>query len=371
MRSVIHNYQVNKQSINLGSESLALRCAYVLSDAVLSTGTSYAFICYDHYFRSMSPENKIRAMEAQSPEEFAKLGAGTADQMINMLKLHKKVKHPVPGQIIAFKKLEKSINTLWEFDHQENLARMMLTGMPQLEPLMKDENFLVLSVHSVQSELNDKYFYPCSKIMNLDFEEDDAIDLFFLPMEFITYVETQSIPRSHKPFFTEHLFMFPNVNSLSSEELKAVRSSLSSETAPFRSKVDEWVKACAKDSPGQTRNFFDKEIKPLAATIQQKMEQNQLLQYVDKHYENEKPRIEVVGGEVCLSVIWAFYHALGIIPDETWKMLEALNTTEKAGERRVPVLINKMKKESKGFFSKLKELKEEIVLPTRKTLDID
>jgi len=371
MRSVIHNYIHNNKNISGGSESVALRSAFLLSEQVLSTGCSYGTICYDEFMRGMSPEVKLRVIQENDTDDFKDLG-GSPEFALNVLKAHKKIKHPTPAQIISYKKIEKTIDKLWEFGHLENLNKLQMLGMPQLAPLVNDNTFVILSVDYSDSELDDEYFYPTSKILTLDFEDDKEIDLFFLPMEFMFYADTQSLKRHSKPFYFRQLLSFPNINVLNVEELKAIKSNFSAETKIIHGRVDEWVKACATQSERETRNFFDREIQPLFPAIQKKIDTDTILQHVDSHYVDDKPRVEVMGGEVPLSLIWDFYSFTGILPEATLARLEEMNKLVKMGEKRVPVLANRGHGGIKNLKAKMKEMKkEEFVMPSRKIMDID
>jgi len=247
-----------------------------------------------------------------------------------------------------------------------------LTGMPQLEPLIDKDTFILLAVHSSKAELEDKDFYPTSKILTLDFEDDKEIDLFFLPMEFMLYVDTQSLKRHSKPFYFRQLLSFPNINVLNVEELKAIKANISPETKVLHGRVDEWVKACATQSERETRNFFEREIQPLFPAIQKKIDTDTILQHVNSHYVDDKPRVDVMGGEVPLSLIWDFYSFIGNLSEETLARLEELNKLSEIGKRRVPVLANRGHGDLKNLKAKMKEIKqEEFVMPSRKIMDID
>lgn len=371
MRSVVHNFILEKNCINSGSESMALRCAYLLSGEVLSTGCSYGTVCYDEYMRSGDIEMKVRALEIYEPQIFSE-NWDSADNVISMLKVIKKTKHPQPQQIILHKKLEKAIAQLWEHTHIENLNKMMKSGLPQLAPLVNDDDFVVLPVHTKETEQDDKYFFPMSKIFNLDFEEDENIDLFFLPFEFTLNLFMEKMPAELKPRFMETVLVLPNLNALTTDELKAVKAALQSETAPLHLKMDEWIQACATRSEKETRAVFENEIKPLTTAIQQKLDENPVIKHIDSLYGGDKPRVEVVMGEAPLQLVWEFYNTQGTIPEQTWKILEAMNSNGSITATRIAFMANKAATGwDKTLESPAKTVEAEVVAPVRKTLDID
>ncbi|MCG3167932.1 MAG: hypothetical protein POELPBGB_03732 [Bacteroidia bacterium] len=357
--------------INGRSESMALRSAYLLGDGVCSAGNSYGTITYDSFFKTMRIEDKVRHIEKRSPDEFKSMGV-SAEQFIQMLKLHKKLKHPTPQQIIAHKKMVNALETLWKLDHQDALNRMMTTGLPQLAPLTETDELNMLGADNNNPERDDFDSFPLSKSLTLDFGENANNDIFFLTLEFMVDLFQQKLPVDRKPFFVEQVFTFPNLNVLNVDELRTVKANVKKEADPFRQKVNEWIKACNEKSPEQSRNLFYNELLPLTKPLNQKLEQDPILQHTGRLY-TQKVEGYVVMGEMPLLTVWAFFLFNGVIPEATRKVLEEYSQKPEYQNRRVPFLANKFTENANDLTTEITTPEDNTTppLPTRKTLDID
>ncbi len=370
MHSIVFNYDKNSGIIG-NSESLTLRCAYIISDFLATAGTSFKSILYDSIFSRVKLEMKVKIIESRLDEELKILGA-TGEQMIWFIKQHKKLKHPTPQEIILYKKLEKNIESIWKIHHESMLKKLNNTGLPQLEPFLLYQEMGVICVSEEDAELEAPDSYPISKILTLSFGERADNDILFLTIEFFNEKFYSQLTDNQKPLYLEPVFTFPNLNALNIEELKAVKSNISKTAQPFHEKVNEWIQSCMDKTPEESRDFFYNDILPVAKLMNDAIALDPIL----KHTYNKllsNASANVLMGEVPISTVWDFFHHFKVIPPESKKKLDKLRTDEAYINKRIPVLFTKKIPALDDLETNEDESANDSNMPisTRKTLDID
>ena len=369
MHSIVFNYQ-NGTGIILNSESLTLRCAYLISDFLATAGTSFKSILYDSIFSRARLELKVKIIETRLEEEFKVIGA-TAEQVIWFIKQHKKLKHPTPSEILIYKKLEKNIESIWKIYHEATLRKLNNTGLPQLEPLLLEQEMGVICVSEENAELEAHDSYPVSKILTLTFGDRADNDILFLTLEFFEEAFYDHLTDKQKPLYLETVFSFPNLNALNIEELRAVKANISKETEPFHKMVNEWVQTCTDKTPEESRHFFYSELLPVTQSINQSIQLDPIL----KHTYNKmlsNVTAEILMGEIPITTVWDFFNHYKILPEETQIKLEEFKADETYINKRIPVLFTKKVRALDPPETEDQTTEEFIMpLPARKTLDID
>lgn len=371
MNAIVFNF-MNSDSLIASSEALALRSAYILCEVVTTAGTSNSAFFYEDAMKKASLEMKVTIIENRWSEAFQRIGA-SGNEVLNLIKLHKKIKHPQPQQIITFKKIEKIINDIWKEEISTATKRLKDIGLLSLKELFEKNEMGVLNVDVQDAELEREDCMPASKILSLDLGDDAQESMFFLPFEFAVDLIQDKLLPDQKPLYLEKAFVFPNINLLSVEELRLVKNDINADAKPFQTKVKEWITSCATSPPDTSRKFFYDEVMPLTHNIKNKLEQNSILTHISSLY-TEKLYVDVLIGEVPMLAIWSYYTMLNIIPQSTIDVLGKLSDEKAFMEKRVPVLINKVGPHTDilaGKFGKNYGQTETPPLPSRKTLDID
>ena len=138
MRAIVFNSSISR--IDLKAESIALRAALLLADDAVSAGMSVSIIDFNNFYAPKKFFQKATMIEIYyDKREDAK--AEEMRQIIAAYKTAQKIKHK-PGQLIArIKKLENSIDALFNDIKREYYEGLENSGLPQLNPLMDEKYF--------------------------------------------------------------------------------------------------------------------------------------------------------------------------------------------------------------------------------------
>ena len=118
----------------------------------------------------------------------------------------------------------------------------------------------------------------------------------------------------------------------------------------------------------KTKPFLKKKILPAAAALQKSIDSNELLSHYKNLQDNEVV-IEIIAGEIPVSMLWEFFKHYSVINEETNAVL--LKEKEKAPSfpQRLPVLLVRLPGNSEAPATDKKEMED--VAPVKKSISID
>ena len=148
--------------------------------------------------------------------------------------------------------------------------------------------------------------------------------------------------------FLHHCFTLPNINALSSLELKTVRKQLLQAGALFTQHIDVWIDMCYfNDDITDRTTFFKNNIVPIAAQLQESIYSNEILRLCSR-LQNDTVKLNVWIGEVPVWQVWNYYKQHNVIKDITWSKLEKLKETEAYYQQRWPIVSLEVPQEKKA-----------------------
>jgi hypothetical protein len=380
MNPIIINF--GGSDLKMAFESISLRTAFLLCGKATSAGDSYFAIYYNEYESRNKVEHMINMIEAYADKEDELLSDWDAEFIRSTLKAMNKIKHPAPADIIAKKKIIKYVSEVYGIASKPTRDSLLAHGLPQLEPLFKNQEGLTMHFVSTENhEAESEDYTPLSKILMRRVEDTDDEDLFCLPPEFFLadFLTKLSIGASAKSKearkgkgYIQHCFSLPNLNRLTVLEMETIHAEIKQAAAPFLDRSLQWMKSVyAQADAADTSHFFDREILPATAEILHLLSENKLLNNVALQ-QNRELVVDVYLGEVTAEVIWDFYKTCKVITDETWTKLEQAKS-EGLHLKRWPFMAIMTTSISSGTEENQDKAKKEEpgVGPVKKSISID
>ena len=352
MVPIVFNNRPSK--LHQRSESIALRACYLLSDFIISAGTSGDNIHFENIMGQMNLRQQLQIIEAHYKNSETPLPE-TAEQYHKMIQDFRKIKHKNRLQIIALKKLETWVDSAYKFIVDQLKEEAALTGLPELKGLVDGKSIGFTRMSQADLESDKDECTPASKLLKLDFPvkegepepKEEDYSLFCLTAEFFTDLfpakgtvvsYSDSAANDSTKCGLQKCFTLPNINLLTAIELKSIRKQLEPLSAEFRKQTNAWLKIFEEPDTGNTMEHFQKNVWPHAASLQAAIAQNELIQHT---YASQRSvsYIELWMGEIPTAVLWQFYKDFEVIHDATWNILEEALKNEPKWQKRTPVLV--------------------------------
>jgi len=374
METIVFNF--NNSGLHLHLESFALRIGYLLSEKVISAGTSYISIEYEKLSKTNKPEEMLDRIndyhKAYSPDYDPK----TDEQQRQVLKMHRKVKHHNQQTIVGYKLFEKALIKEFNRVNNEWLELHKRWGLPQLSPLVDGENMDIIACNMKSPESTLHNFMAVSHFMLLEDPEGDLPFVFILTPEFFLpeWIGNWKIMKADhawaaKPenLYLQECFSLPNINLMEATELKTVRNELAPALAEFHAKTNEWL-ALIKDKPAESSRYFSKQLMNAAASVLPSLGDNVLLQQCSSLLK-DKVMLDIYMGEAPLYALWDYFRHFKAIPDESWKKLEEARAAGLLAKKRVPIMV--LNQNISSMPPAKEAAKDDELLPAKKSLSID
>jgi hypothetical protein len=352
MKTIIYNRFGSTLTPNL--ESFATRIGYLLGDITINAGSTESVIFTEYNVADLSVKQKIEILERCLENEADREALETSKRV---LKEHNKTKHKSPQQIVAYKKLEHSLAALCNHAINEYWNAVSKTGLLELRNLVDDKAFAFYGINE-NAEDNSDCHVPASELLQLLNPEEEGPEMFFLPQEFFrdefwedlpyTISETEAEAEDLNKVYYDCCFTFPNLNLLSAAQLKLVRKQLSDAGAQYRANADEWMRRCYNSEDVSSRiNYFNVHVLPAAQTLQQAIQQNEILQHCSR-LQYDSVKFDVLMGEIPVYMLWDFYKSVEVITEPTWEKLSLVKEEGSLKNKRWPFMVLGILKDEKN-----------------------
>ena len=380
MRAVVYNKEGS--TIGLSSDSLTVRCAFLLGEEITIMGDVYYFIDFENWMNVSKIDMKLIAVY-QMQLMLGETPPIPYTEQQQILKSFRKIKHVSGEGINIFKNWEKGIENLFVALKKEVAEMLEKNGTIQLKPLLKSKFLFAVTSNHVNPEERDKknYLTPVSEMLTLEetFQKDldeasmDISPVFFLPPEFICDVKivfkTPDIFNDlvqPKAFYSQTLISFPNLNYATAQELLNLRNSISLFSVSFHSVINQWIKK-VKECDSEAQNFFSSNVIPVCKIMQEKIDSLELIEYL-KLIDEKKGIIEITAGECLFNEIWIFFDSVKAIPEKTKPVLELFKKKDKKYTSRQPFFACNYRS---GISRKEVIIEREGFLSSKKYLNLD
>jgi len=169
-----------------------------------------------------------------------------------------------------------------------------------------------------------------------------------------------------KPFLIPCLKM-PNLNLLSSIEMKIIKENVNIQIAAFRTETDEWAKACYTKSEGV--NYFIDKLLPQMATVQEAIDNDPFLKQWS-NLDGVEINSTIYFGEISPLMLWKYYKNNLVISEESYQFL--LDGYELIENHTVPIMVFAYKREELEWYIKDEdqEMQQDMVESVRKYIDL-
>lgn len=353
MIGIVFNQQ--KQPLDFGWESYALRTGLSLFEETYCLGPSVYSILYEHISNNTNTDRKLRVLLQVTKEEAE---IKRLQEIATNFKFLRKRKHRQKPEIVFLKKIEKCVNDIYAIYLQEELAILGKYGLPQLAPFyFEEEKKLGLWYIDGAAGEKDKEG-RLSRVLTFEVEERDVAE----PDVFVFYDRLASeVQKLHAPTL---LGTLPNLNMLEVDKLKNVRSYLK----PFREELETLISLVEPDEHG-TQYFSGiwntEGVKAFAPRLQAALDAAHELDWANRMHSDFRSELHV--GNMNTLELWQLLRDNGFVPDDTWKILEQ---RRKSGMHcRTTAIMTITSNWSSEALANLSE--EETLTHKRKTIDLD
>jgi hypothetical protein len=237
----------------------------------------------------------------------------------------KAIKHLPKNLLIPFKSLENQMNKILMEWGNFYIDIGKEAGFDVLFPLLERDAFDAYTIDEpggkeTFTSINKLDVYKHNKPAKSAFELVWLMPFTFfseilLPQNCCTVVKDIE---PNKPFLVK-AFELPNLNILTTQELKSLQKQLPYQITDFQQTVDEWAKECYK---GNASKIFTETLEPLFAATSNALDNNDILQHCNNVHFG-KARTTVFMGAVSPLDIWTFYCNEGQLTIEEKQELEA------------------------------------------------
>ena len=348
MESVVIDYYNTHQ--NSSFLALAHRIGYVFTSRVILTG--YYGDAYCFYNAKNNPSDHVKWRMVQ-------LAAGADDKqkMVEMeilMKTLKQVKHKRRDQIMMLKKLDKDLTAFFDKGRKEMSKPFYEKGFMQLDDSMISQHFFgfpALNSKSPEDMGPDPHSTRVSDIFtfsNGPQRQNVNYIIFLLSADFMRHpmVKDIKVPLATDAVagdintYLQPVFSLPDILSFSTLELQVLRKDMAPAGADLGGVMDEW---CTMFEDVESANvakweYFTNHVIPAAAPVQQAIDQNELLRQTGP-LAAANNRIQILIGELPVSLVWEYYREMKVIPPQTWEVLQKAAEHDERLRKSYPVMV--------------------------------
>lgn len=356
-------FNIISSGFNRYSEAAALLVAYLLGGRPIIAGSSADEVNLTEHLNRLPLLQKLSIL--------AGVYSDNADASARIADLQKQVKK-IDSLKVKSTEMKQTHNRVVQLVHsawkpyvaflQQQVSDY---GFSAIRDLKNDLIVGYLHINS-DPEKAEKYEMTISDLMQLlmvheeetqSAEEDifHSPELFFFGSEFLSdayrkppvYSVYDVEATDITTIYLQHCFTFPYLNKCNGPDLQTVRNELlAAGSEAFCNAVDDWCYRCYDaESPEVRLSTFRGAVMPAAASLQQSIQNNEILQRYH-HQQNEQSPVEVWIGEVPVHFIWQYYRHFEALQNATWQKLEALKIDPAYHNQRWPVMMLKAEEHS-------------------------
>jgi len=330
----LFNYVYLSPTLNLKSQSLAIRASYLIADEAYICGDLDYSVFIDKNFYTTNPQfaAEIMLLEEKDPEAQKAL-----KETISTLKQFKTMKHKTGKLIVFQKQVEKMVMNAWQEFRTRLVAASKSTGLSELSKIPESDSLGVLCSSSTNAEEDSKNAIPCSRILLLEMQDDNvptAQNYFMLPYEYTAMYRADTTTGFDFTNWNESNLSFFNINILTATELMLVRTQLRPVAKPFCEAIDKWSAMLPTFTIyAQSYGWYQQFVKPAAAALQQAIDANEILSAIPRLSGNNVITTVHIG-EAPTEALWLFFDMHQNIADETKKVLQKPEAKAFAAKRK-------------------------------------
>jgi hypothetical protein len=350
MEFIVYNYRGPK--LGLSGEALSIRIGIILGQRVHSIGIAGNHIYLKQNLETLNTtfEQKLKTM-MKFPDVIP--GAEKLNSMLDTMRLQWKDRKNRKN-LVGFKQNEHKLNVAYESFVIATTILRKVHGLIQLSAFGED----ILVVTNASSEVGERYAdkFNISNLLQLHAFKQKSLHG---PFVFVLYDQLAELPEEVMQNMT-HLITLPNLNYLSPEQMLAVRTDLRPHTERFAALLKP------TEGEGHCGAHWDKAgLAHIGHELQDAMAANEEIQWMS-NFNMEHSTSKVFAGEMETRSLWKHLRDNGMLPDDTWAVLEAL-PADAAYPISIPVLIVQL---PNGLEND--HLAEETeALPKRKTISLE
>lgn len=359
MNTVILNYGDSK--VSPITENLAMRMSYVFSKFPVIIGTiGTSILIYDNFFdKSHCMEYKASIIRTNVKKSDKKLYE-MMEEVVQSIKKYNKIKFKTPDVIITHKKMQRIIDEIFEEQIEESIAKVKDYGLYHLRPLLDRNQIDYFNLDAKVGEniknLGEKNVKPSDVfkyILDNNFETKPFSDLhknggsmLCLTNEFF---ETELFEKFSSVKFNdanameadtimlEPFFSFPSIHTLSNLELEAIRNDLNELMNPFITAFNQWIELSKNNSP-DSLNYFIKNILPLKDAIQTRVNDNEILKYIEKIMARDT-QVDLHVGCISVKMLLEYFIEVNVLKDETLTIVNNYVNDKGISNYKLPFMV--------------------------------
>ena len=320
------------KKINFAADGQLLRTAYLYGHKLIVSGQGHYNIAHQKYYANPSAYLKKRmvlsyAKSMPDPDFLKQVEACYED-----LKYSKKtVKHETPAMIIARKRLEKYLDSLYEAQVAHLYVLRGLVGYDGLMPLVDEKAIdLIGNINDIAEEnmMKGKTF---SYMLSRKWNEADEVYVFSHPFwEYATIhdglLTTAEESDEEAGMITFRLPDLPKLNHFTTAELKLIKQEVFNPLPELRKGIEEWSARLSKEDFSSARfqqynTYFDNTLSSVIMQLEEKISSSELLQ------QSKRITKGLIGSENYLAItsartMWDYMKWGGLVPKEAMQNFE-------------------------------------------------
>ncbi|MCF8257674.1 MAG: hypothetical protein K9J06_08980 [Flavobacteriales bacterium] len=350
-------YNLITARLELSTEAAAIRAGLLMGNHTFSTGSSYSFIFFEEMLLDRNNTIVLKLGILEGEPDFFEPGQKPGDmlRMMRMLWKNRRKKDCLKH----YKHMEHLIDTLFKERVTEIVKPMKKFGMVQLASLQDGGDLIVNYADAPKGE-GYKDGFRISNMMQLkDIDRQMAG-----PIAFILFDRSATLPEQDEAGLT-HVFRIPNLNALSNDHFLAVRECL----RPVMARLQELLQLTPHTGdrpPHLGGNWQHDRMGEVGKAIQEAIDANEDLNWVLSFRPDIA--IDVLVGEMETHRFWQHIRDNGLIPDDSWEVLQAL-PKDGPYPQTIPVIVMRS---NQGTGHRERNLSEENRMQhRRKTISLD
>lgn len=361
----------------------SVKIAYLLAEVTYLVGIEYPMFKMQEMFKMFTLKQKIDFLKHNGPQGEHYVNYFEIEMEI---KNYNKTKNKSSIAIVAFKKLIKSVETIFEVVSEEHAENMDKTfgvktisqlidfkkigffatpdSFPEPEKLVTYENILSMNFPAFYTEEGeDEEIDNPLFIINMEqLDGYEKIDIDLIPCDTVAAENVENV-------YGEKGFVFPRMGNLTANEMKTIDSQMTESLVEIRGKIEEWAKICyEKPNSIDGLLYFRATLNPMLKKSEQQMFDNPILKNTSDSIFNSSES-QLIFAQMPIYQIWNLYKkTLNITPELFNHLLDLKQKESPKYEGRWPVLllVPIAPHESKNIIAE-----EEIVKSVRKTIKLD
>ncbi len=325
-------------------KSLSSRVGYIFSEHAIVGGISM-----DLFWIITSNNTSLRGKM-----EFIKLQdrPDETDMMVKweeLLKMINKRKHKTSQDLYILRKIEGSVNDIYDYSWKDEHERISKLGFMQLtHEIVAQGGISFIKILEEIPKHKEEGMHIMSELLQLNFEKPAQRNVaFLLSDEFLQFelvkeeMKIMENDRMHKSdIILHHCFTIPNLILLTMPEMQLLRRKIVAVGSSFNAEANKWISMFydPQISPQERLLFLNDEVISKASFIQKSLEVSPILEpFYGKKYKSARLHIHV--GEASFSLLLNYYKHFGVLTDKIWKKLQDALQSDNRLQGRFPIMV--------------------------------